>query len=166
MPANPQTLQQGSMGNTCARACLRTTMPEIILLVVHHPQHVCVCVWVGRGATLSPWGSHHVDQAPYTSRPDSVEHRGIHLSPTLTPLGFTSTPLSIIQRQSNYCLESEPSISSVMRGSWAENDETGIVTLLIITQHSVITSTLLCRGISERDMERERKRRRRRRDWV
>lgn len=111
-----------------------------------------VCVGGGSGGHSPCEGLIMSTRPLYTSRPDSVEHRGIHLSPTLTPLGFTSTPLSIIQRQSNYGLESKPSIVSVMRGSWAENDETGIVTLLIITQHSVITGTLLCRGISVGDM--------------
>ncbi|KAK9530219.1 hypothetical protein VZT92_011739 [Zoarces viviparus] len=88
-------------------------------------------------------GSHHVLQAPYTCRPDSIEHRGIHLSPTLPPLGFTSSHLSIIQRQSNYGLEPEPSIAAVMHGSWAGNDGIAAVTLLIIAQHSVITGAVL-----------------------
>lgn len=49
-----------------------------------------VCVYVG---IQSPSEGLIILQAPYTSQPDSIEHRGIHLSPTLTPLGFTSTPL-------------------------------------------------------------------------
>lgn len=44
-------------------------------------------------------------------------------SPTMTPLGFTSTALSIIQQQSNYCLESEPSIVGIMCSGSPENDE-------------------------------------------
>lgn len=74
-------------------------MPEIILLVVHHPQHVCV----GRRGRQSPSEGLIMSSQPlYTSQPDSGEHRGIHLSPTLTPLGFTSSSPSIIQGQSNY----------------------------------------------------------------
>lgn len=98
-----QTPQQRSMGKARARAYLRATVPDMILIVVHHPQNVCVYMWRWR------WVEGRA--APYTSQPDNTEHRGIHLSPTLTPLGFTSTPLSIIQRQTNYGLESEPSIA-------------------------------------------------------
>lgn len=91
----------------------------------------CLCM-----GAISLWGSHHVLLAPYTSQPDTVEHRGIYLSPTLTLLGFTSSPLWITQSQSNYGLESELLIASIMHSSWAKNDETIILTFLIITQQS------------------------------
>ena len=105
--------------------------------VVHHLQHVCVCV---RQSPQS--GSHHVLSAPYTSQPDSVNtEASIFLSRPWYLWDSPPSPLSIIQRQSNYGQESEPSTAIVMSGSWAGNDETGVVTLLIITQRSVITGT-------------------------
>lgn len=75
-------LQQGSTGNTCARACLRTTVPEIILLVVHHPQHVCVCDLPVRVSSCPPGPLHLPTWQRWTQRHPSFSHHdtaGIYL---------------------------------------------------------------------------------------
>lgn len=139
IPTHPQTLQQGSMGNTCARACLRTTVPEIILLVVHH-----VC-WGNLPVRVS---LHLQTRQHWTQRHSSFSHldtSGMYLLPSF-----------------NYSEAEQlrPGIRAVdsQRGArqQAGNDESGVVTLLIITQHSVIASTVLWTDISVRDMYRER----------
>lgn len=48
-----QTPQQRSMGKARARAYLRATVPDMILIVVHHPQNVCVYVEVEVGGGAS-----------------------------------------------------------------------------------------------------------------
>lgn len=139
-----QTLQHGSTGKAASvwePPCQKSFHQWSIIRIVSG----------GRGQSLHE-GLIMSSTPTNTSWPDSIQHQSIHLSVALTPLEFTSPLLSIIQRQSNYELESEPSIAGVMRGSWAENDEGGVVTLLVITHRSVITSTLLWAGISVRDM--------------
>lgn len=66
-----------------------------------------------------------------TCRTDSSDRCSIHLH----PLWDSPRPLfSINLKQSNYGLSSEPSIVRLMRGSWAQNDGTTTVTLLIIVK--------------------------------
>lgn len=114
---------------------------------------LCLSEQVKKGAL---WDSHHVLPAAYIFQPDRVEHRSIHLSPILTPLGCTSSPLSIIRRQGNYGLESEPPIVWVMHGSWAASDKTG---LWHFSLHSnlVIIPSLLWTGKRHAEGKRDKK---------
>lgn len=80
------------MGNTCAGARLRTAVSEIILLVVDHQQHVCLCVclsrWKRRPVRLSscppsplylPTWQSWTPQHPSFSHPDTS---GMYLLPS------------------------------------------------------------------------------------
>lgn len=83
----------------------KTTMPEVISLTGCHLKPA------GRGQC--PCEGLIMSSPPLTPRKLTGLHTAAFIFPSPTPLGFTSSPLSIIRRQSNYCLESEPSIVCV-----------------------------------------------------